>query len=66
MSSPLEGDSDPTYTHFDHREEFLELLDGLIAIHLSREPSARENEDEDGRVKRLGAIVGGLGSSKLI
>nr|XP_019048752.1 hypothetical protein I302_02526 [Kwoniella bestiolae CBS 10118]OCF27682.1 hypothetical protein I302_02526 [Kwoniella bestiolae CBS 10118] len=56
-SGPLEDDSDPTYTHFAHRAEFLELLGRFLTIDIIRESDARDDEDEEGLVTSLGAIL---------
>ncbi len=57
MSKALEDDGDPTYTHFAHRPDFLKLLSPFVAVDLSRDPSEREDEEEEKLVKALGAIV---------
>lgn len=58
MSKPLEDDSDPTYTHFAHREEFLKLLGELLKLDLSQTPDTEGNETEEKLVTSQGAIVG--------
>ncbi|KAK4685879.1 tubulin-specific chaperone D, partial [Tremellales sp. Uapishka_1] len=57
MAQPLEDDSDPTYTHFAHRTEFLQLLDQVLAVNIEQRPSIREDEVEEGLVAALGAIL---------
>ncbi|WWC99224.1 hypothetical protein V866_006120 [Kwoniella sp. B9012] len=56
-SVPLEDDSDPTYTHFAHRAEFLELLGRFLGIDITGESGSKEDEDEEGLVDSLGAIL---------
>ncbi|WVQ62666.1 uncharacterized protein L199_000813 [Kwoniella botswanensis] len=56
-SAPLEDDSDPTYTHFAHRAEFLELLGRFLNIEIAGESGVKEDEDEEGLVNSLGAIL---------
>ena len=58
MAAPLEDDSDPTFTHFAHRDEFLGLLAQFLAVDLASEPSASEDEAEIGLVRSMGGIVG--------
>jgi hypothetical protein len=60
--------SDPTYTHFAHRDEFLALLQQVLAydlgeniqgdgsaVALKKEKS--QEEEEDRLIKLMGAIV---------
>ncbi|WWD08947.1 hypothetical protein V865_007062 [Kwoniella europaea PYCC6329] len=56
-SAPLEDDSDPTYTHFAHRAEFLELLGRFLEIDITGESGPKEDEDEEGLVNNLGTIL---------
>ncbi|WRT63818.1 uncharacterized protein IL334_000743 [Kwoniella shivajii] len=56
-SAPLEDDSDPTYTHFAHRGEFLGLLERFLKLDISREPDTKEEEEEEGSITSLGAIL---------
>lgn len=58
MVSKLEDDADPNYTHFAHRDDFLHLLDGFLAVDLATDPSVDESLAEDVLVGSLGAIVG--------
>lgn len=50
-------DSDPTYSNFGHRDEFLELLKQFLAANAQATPSPEESEAEDELVKKMGAIV---------
>lgn len=50
-------DSDPTYTHFQHRDEFAGLLAKLLAIDLAHAPTDTEDKDETSLVTQLGGIV---------
>lgn len=56
-SAALVGDWDPTYTHFSHRTEFLDLLQQFVTLDLCKESTEKEDEDEDVVVACLGAIV---------
>ncbi|WWC85834.1 uncharacterized protein L201_000701 [Kwoniella dendrophila CBS 6074] len=56
-SSGLEDDSDPTYTHFAHRAEFIGLLDHFLKIELTQKSTEREDEAEDSLVNDLGGIL---------
>ncbi|WVQ80901.1 hypothetical protein IAT38_003008 [Cryptococcus sp. DSM 104549] len=56
-NAALEDESDPTYTHFAHRAEFLASLGQFLAIDACREPSSKEDEEEDALVESLGAIL---------
>lgn len=56
-SSPLVDDGDPTYTHFSHRTEFLDLLQKFMTLDLCKESTEKEDEEEDVVVACLGAIV---------
>ncbi|WVQ93564.1 hypothetical protein IAU59_000639 [Kwoniella sp. CBS 9459] len=53
----LEDDSDPTYTHFAHRSEFLDLLDRFLNLDIERESDVKEDEVEDFLVNALGGIL---------
>ena len=57
MSGALEDEADPTYSHFAHRAEFLELLEKFLAVEIDVRASKVEDEREAGLVKSLGAIV---------
>jgi hypothetical protein len=57
MSTTLEDESDPTYTHFAHRQEFLRLLDGFLTLDLQGDVGQREHEAEERLVDQLGDIV---------
>jgi hypothetical protein len=57
MSKALEDDSDPTYTHFAHRGEFIDLLQQSLALDLLHEPTQKENEQEERLVNAMGTIV---------
>jgi hypothetical protein len=57
MARNLEDDTDPTYTHFSHRTEFLAHLADFLSLDLSLDPSESEQEDEEGLVRAMGAIV---------
>lgn len=50
-------DSDPTYTHFQHRAEFMSLLSKFLAIDLGADPTSAEDKDEGALVTQLGNIV---------
>lgn len=50
-------DSDPTYSNFGHRDEFLGLLKQFLATNVQATPSPEESEAEDELVKKMGAIV---------
>jgi hypothetical protein len=52
--SALEDDSDPTYTHFAHHDEFFHLHGRLMGDQGS---STRSEKEEDGWVDSMGAIV---------
>ncbi|OXB38247.1 hypothetical protein LQV05_006482 [Cryptococcus neoformans] len=56
-SAPLADDWDPTYTHFSHRAEFLDLLRKFVTLDLCKESIEKEDEDEDVHVSCLGAIL---------
>ncbi|OCF31205.1 cofactor D [Kwoniella heveanensis BCC8398] len=56
-SHGLEDDSDPTYTHFAHRSEFLALLERFRSLDIERESDAKEDEVEDALVDSLGGIL---------
>jgi hypothetical protein len=67
-SEGLLDDSDPTYTHFAHRDEFLSLLKRILSYDLAEDTSGdrssnalkkarAQEEEEDGIVKLMGAIV---------
>lgn len=57
MTRTLEDDTDPTYTHFSHRTEFLAHLADFLSLDLSHDPSESEQEHEEGLVRAMGAIV---------
>lgn len=57
VTAEVVDDSDPTYSHFGHRDEFLGLLSKFLATDVQAKPSAEETEDEDELVKKMGAIV---------
>ena len=57
MSGALGDDSDPTFTHFAHRSEFLDLLKRFLDLDLRRDPDQREDEEEVRLLDQLGAIV---------
>jgi hypothetical protein len=57
MSTALGSDADPTYTHFEHRDEFLKLLDELLELDMRTNPTLKEEEDEVKLVDQMGAIV---------
>ena len=61
MVQVLEDDADPTYTHFTHRQQFLDLLNELLSLDLHHDPSASEDESEEKLVSSLGQIVRFLG-----
>ncbi|GMK59904.1 hypothetical protein CspeluHIS016_0901210 [Cutaneotrichosporon spelunceum] len=50
-------DSDPTYTHFQHRAEFMSLLSNFLAIDLASSPTPGEDKDEGALVVKLGNIL---------
>ncbi|EIW73358.1 hypothetical protein TREMEDRAFT_26174 [Tremella mesenterica DSM 1558] len=56
-ASPLEDDSDPTYTHFAHRDEFINLLTRLVSVDVTHSPSEVEEQAEVAIVKSLGSIL---------
>ncbi|KAK8845579.1 hypothetical protein IAR55_006295 [Kwoniella newhampshirensis] len=56
-AAPLGADSDPTFTHFAHRVEFLALLHQLLSLDTCRESSIKEDEQEEDLVTSLGAIL---------
>ncbi|RXK40761.1 hypothetical protein M231_02013 [Tremella mesenterica] len=56
-ASPLEDDSDPTYTHFAHRNEFINLLTRLVSVDVTHSPSEVEEQAEVAIVKSLGSIL---------
>ncbi|KIR54961.1 cofactor D [Cryptococcus gattii Ru294] len=56
-SAPLVDDWDPTYTHFSHRTEFLDLLQKFLTLDICKESTEKEDEDEDAIVACLGAIL---------
>lgn len=56
-SKPLEDDSDPTYTHFAHRDEFMAILDKFTAINTEAPATSGEDFTEGGMVKSMGNIV---------
>jgi hypothetical protein len=58
MSTILEDDSDPTFTHFAHRAEFLALLDQLLVVDIGSSPDDVQERAEKVLVKQLGQIVG--------
>ena len=64
MSTALDSDADPTYTHFGHRDEFQKLLGRLLELDLGREPTVKEEEDEVKLVDQMGDIVSTLLSPK--
>ncbi|CAK9785549.1 ARM repeat-containing protein [Cutaneotrichosporon oleaginosum] len=49
--------SDPTYTHFQHRAEFMSLLSAFLAIPLAADPTPAEDKNESGLVTQLGNIL---------
>nr|XP_019014520.1 uncharacterized protein I206_00602 [Kwoniella pini CBS 10737]OCF53301.1 hypothetical protein I206_00602 [Kwoniella pini CBS 10737] len=55
--APLEDDSDPTYTHFAHRAEFLGLLNRFLEIDITAKSSSKDDEEEEVFVKSMGAIL---------
>lgn len=57
MCTALDSDSDPTYTHFGHRDEFLKLLQRLLELDLRRDATVKEDEDEVKLVDQMGGIV---------
>jgi hypothetical protein len=57
MARTLEDDTDPTYTHFSHRTEFLSHLADFLALDLSHDPSESDEEHEEGLARAVGAIV---------
>lgn len=57
MSLSVEGESDPTYTHFAHRDGFLRLLKAFLELDLSFDPDEDENEGEERSMISLGLIV---------
>ncbi|BEJ12462.1 hypothetical protein CspHIS471_0209220 [Cutaneotrichosporon sp. HIS471] len=50
-------DSDPTYTHFQRRAEFMPLLSNFLSIDLAAEPTPREDKEEGALVTQLGNIL---------
>ena len=60
MSQALEDNSDPTFTHFAHRVNFLTLLEQFVNLDVGEQTNLREEEDEDKLVEALGAIVSGF------
>ncbi|WVF65933.1 hypothetical protein IAT40_000671 [Kwoniella sp. CBS 6097] len=56
-STGLEDDSDPTYTHFAHRTEFLELLERFLSLDIKRVSDVKEDEAEDALINSMGAIL---------
>lgn len=50
----LEDDSEATYTHFAHRAEL-----GKLLLEFTREGACYSEEELDGQVKGMGAIVSG-------
>ncbi len=50
-------ESDPTYTHFTHRTEFIHLLDKFLTRRVDAKSVDKEDEQEDGWVREMGAIV---------
>lgn len=53
-------DSDPIYTHFQHRAEFSSLQAEFLSLDVAQNPSAAEDKDEVSLVTQLGAIVSRL------
>ncbi|WWC58144.1 uncharacterized protein I303_100679 [Kwoniella dejecticola CBS 10117] len=54
---PLEDESDPAYTHFAHRDEFLGLLNRFCLIEITAGSTSREDEDEEVLLNSLGSIL---------
>jgi hypothetical protein len=50
-------ESDPTYTHFTHRTQFLHLLNNLLRRKVDEESVGKQDDEEDGWVRGMGAIV---------
>ncbi|ORY25084.1 armadillo-type protein [Naematelia encephala] len=57
MSTSLEDESDLTYTHFAHRDEFRQLIEPFLAIDISTEPSEAEDLQERHKVTFIGRIL---------
>ncbi|WVR03591.1 hypothetical protein IAU60_000583 [Kwoniella sp. DSM 27419] len=55
--APLADDSDPTYTHFAHRAEFLVLLERFLQIDIAPPCSDKEGEAEEALVTSLGSLL---------
>lgn len=53
----LEDEADPTYSHFAHRAECLELLDEFVRVDVGCRASRVENERELALVRSIGDIV---------
>jgi hypothetical protein len=58
MSSALQDEADPIYSHFGHRTEFLELLEQFMAVDVGCQASKVEDERERDLIGSLGATVG--------
>lgn len=66
MTTTLDSDADPTYTHFGHRDEFFGLLGCLLDLDLQQLPTGKQEEDEVKLVDQMGEIVcASADSSKL-
>lgn len=57
MAVTLEDDSDPTLTHFAHRDELLSLLQRLKSVNLDVAPSNEQDVEEEELLSAIGAIV---------
>ena len=57
MAVTLEDDSDPTLTHFAHRDELLSLLQLLRLVDLDVAPSNEQDVEEEELLGAIGAIV---------
>lgn len=55
---PLQDEVDPTYTHFAHRDEFMERLGRFLAIDTATNPTTEVDRTEQALVTELGTIVG--------
>ncbi|WWD22528.1 hypothetical protein CI109_107021 [Kwoniella shandongensis] len=56
-TAPLEDESDPTYTHFAHRNEFLILLHRFLSLDICSKSTTKDEEEEEILVTSLGGIL---------
>jgi hypothetical protein len=53
----IQFEEDPTYNHFSHRDDFLQLLSNFLKLDISGTPTELEQRSENALADKLGLIV---------